>query len=256
MAARATRIGSQQLLSRRLGATSRQTTPALRSFFTSTQPASRSRLPSGSLQRGALFLFRTERSLLSRRFRSLRFKSDKPPPSQRPNPTPHLGSPEPALSLSQRLKKLSREYGWSALGVYLALTALDFPFCFLAVRALGTDRIGHYEHVAIEAFWSVARIPFPNLGKPNEQEGSSALSEIAAATEREGDLAWGDEINQAEAKNRGADATIWTQLALAYVIHKSFIFIRVPITAAITPKVVKTLRGWGWNIGKRKPKST
>jgi hypothetical protein len=43
---------------------------------------------------------------------------------------------------------------------------------------------------------------------------------------------------------------IWTQLALAYAIHKSFIFIRVPLTAAVTPKVVKTLRGWGWNIGK------
>lgn len=93
------------------------------------------------------------------------------------------------------------------MGVYLALTALDFPFCFLAVRALGTDRIGHYEHVVIEAFWNVARIPFPNLGKSNEQEGSSALSEVAAATEREGDLAWGDEIDQAEAKNRGADAS-------------------------------------------------
>ena len=43
---------------------------------------------------------------------------------------------------------------------------------------------------------------------------------------------------------------LWTQLALAYAIHKSFIFVRIPLTAAITPKVVKTLRGWGWNIGK------
>jgi N-terminal acetyltransferase 2 len=45
-----------------------------------------------------------------------------------------------------------------------------------------------------------------------------------------------------------------TQLALAYAIHKSFIFIRVPLTAAITPKVVKILRGWGWDIGKRTTK--
>lgn len=45
-----------------------------------------------------------------------------------------------------------------------------------------------------------------------------------------------------------------TQLALAYAIHKSFIFIRVPLTAALTPKVVKVLRGWGWNIGKRTSK--
>jgi hypothetical protein len=45
-----------------------------------------------------------------------------------------------------------------------------------------------------------------------------------------------------------------TQLALAYAIHKSFIFIRVPLTAAIIPKVVKVLRGWGWDIGKRTTK--
>ncbi len=47
-----------------------------------------------------------------------------------------------------------------------------------------------------------------------------------------------------------SNASLWTQLVLAYAIHKSFIFIRVPLTAAVTPKVVKTLRGWGWNIGK------
>jgi len=54
---------------------------------------------------------------------------------------------------------------------------------------------------------------------------------------------------------RGADEYawegVWTELALAYAIHKSFIFIRVPLTAAVTPKVVKMLRGWGWDIGKK-----
>ena len=73
------------------------------------------------------------------------------------NPTPHLNSPNPSLSLSQRLRKLSREYGWSAFGVYLLLTALDFPFCFATVRYLGTDRIGRYEHVVIE--WVKSVIP-------------------------------------------------------------------------------------------------
>jgi hypothetical protein len=49
---------------------------------------------------------------------------------------------------------------------------------------------------------------------------------------------------------------IWTQLGLAYIVHKSFIFVRVPLTAAVLPKVVKTLRSWGYNIGKKKPKKT
>ncbi|EPE29504.1 hypothetical protein GLAREA_00664 [Glarea lozoyensis ATCC 20868] len=62
---------------------------------------------------------------------------------------------------------------------------------------------------------------------------------------------WG--VEEAEAKNK-KDASLATQLALAYAIHKSFIFIRVPLTAAVTPKVVNTLRGWGWDIGKRTTK--
>lgn len=61
-------------------------------------------------------------------------------------PTPNLNSaaePEPK-TLGARMRKLSREYGWSAAGVYLALTAIDFPFCYLLVRYLGTERVGMF----------------------------------------------------------------------------------------------------------------
>jgi hypothetical protein len=57
--------------------------------------------------------------------------------------------PPPKPSLSARLKHLSKEYGYSALGVYLALSALDFPFCFLAVRTIGSERIGEYEEAVV-----------------------------------------------------------------------------------------------------------
>jgi hypothetical protein len=67
----------------------------------------------------------------------------------------HPPENEANLSLSGRLRKLSREYGWSALGVYLLLSALDFPFCFLAVRTLGTDRIGRWEHIVLSYIKSV-----------------------------------------------------------------------------------------------------
>ncbi|KAH7084797.1 hypothetical protein BKA63DRAFT_3098 [Paraphoma chrysanthemicola] len=193
------------------------------------------------------FLSPCQRSALARRGRFLRFKSDSPRPQQ-PNPTPHLGSPEPAPSLSQRLKKLSREYGWTAVGVYFALSVLDFPFCFLAVRLLGTDRIGHYEDVVKNAFWTVVRLAIPDAGRPSA--GAPATEDVAEATAREGHL------SAAEVAERSrADASIWTQLGLAYLVHKSFIFIRVPLTAAVLPKVVKTLRKWGYDIGKKKPKT-
>ncbi|KAJ5963359.1 uncharacterized protein N7479_003235 [Penicillium vulpinum] len=139
-------------------------------------------------------------------------------------------------SLSQRLKKLTREYGWAALGVYLGLSALDFPFCFAAVRLLGVERIGHYEHVVVGFVKDKLKGVWPQTGGSEAEDG-------------QGQLAQAEERNQEE-------ASIWTQLVFAYAIHKSFVFIRVPLTAAVTPKVVKTLRGWGWDIGKRKPKST
>lgn len=78
-------------------------------------------------------------------------------PSRGYNPTPTLNSPPPPLSLSQRLRKLSREYGWAAFGVYMLFTALDFPFCFAAVRYLGADRIGRYEHAVVE--WAKSAVP-------------------------------------------------------------------------------------------------
>ncbi|KAH7389665.1 hypothetical protein DE146DRAFT_173398 [Phaeosphaeria sp. MPI-PUGE-AT-0046c] len=223
----------------------RPSTPSLRTFFTATRPVSSSRIAQKSARQSGLLSLRYQQSNLFRHFRSLRFKSGKTPP-QRPDPTPHLGSPEPALSLSQRLKQLSREYGWTAVGVYFALSILDFPFCFLAVRLLGTDRIGHYEDAIKHAFWSAVRLAFPDAGK----KAPAIAEDVAEATAREGDIG----ALEAAVKS-GADASIWTQLGLAYLVHKSFIFIRVPLTAAVLPKVVKTLRSWGYNIGKKKPKS-
>ncbi|KAK7512107.1 hypothetical protein IWZ03DRAFT_316862 [Phyllosticta citriasiana] len=180
-----------------------------------------------------------------------RFKSDNASKSPKPDPTPNLGSPQPAPSFSQRMRKLSREYGWVALGVYLGLSVLDFPFCFLAVRMLGTDRIGRWEHAVIQGFWDLVHVAFPDLhkGQPKAEE---VLTPTEAGHVEDGAAHRVDEANKS---NTGDEATIWTQLALAYAIHKSFIFIRVPLTAAVTPKVVKVLRRWGWDIGKKKPKA-
>ncbi|KAF9693614.1 hypothetical protein EKO04_008492 [Ascochyta lentis] len=228
----------------------RPSAPLLRSFLSSTQHSASTRLPPKTLQHSALLYFRLQRSALARRLRSVRFNSNKPNASHH-DPTPHLGSPEPAQSLSQKLKALSKEYGWAALGVYLGLSALDFPVCFLAVRLLGTDRIGHYEEVVKDGFWNLIRLVFPNAGTTSAEKHAS--EETAEATLREGSLDAG-EVAAVKARN-GGDASIWTQLGLAYLVHKSLIFVRVPLTAAVLPKVVKTLRKWGYNIGKKKPKT-
>lgn len=69
-----------------------------------------------------------------------------------PNVTPTLGSPggpapEPT-TLRGRMAKLSREYGWSVVGVYFLLSALDFPFCYLLVKSVGVEKIGMWTQTA------------------------------------------------------------------------------------------------------------
>ncbi|KAF7953299.1 hypothetical protein EAE96_006510 [Botrytis aclada] len=157
-------------------------------------------------------------------------------------------------SLSGRMKKLSREYGWSVVGVYIFLSAADFPFCYLLVRTLGTDRIGEWEHTITSSIKSV----IPESIKTTFHEWRVAMqkaSQEVTGSDKLGEgvemAGWG--VEEAEERNK-RDASLGTQLALAYAIHKSFIFIRVPLTAAVTPKVVRTLRGWGWDIGKRTTK--
>ncbi|KYK60364.1 hypothetical protein DCS_01501 [Drechmeria coniospora] len=178
---------------------------------------------------------------------------------------------EEKLSLRDRLKKLSREYGWSAVGVYLALSVLDFPFCFLLVRVVGTDKIGAYVPD------TPAQVTDKMMTGKIEQRVVSSVSSVVPESVREklheywrsikgvetqtlGDdyisetvemAGWG--LEEAQERNQ-EEASLATQLALAYAIHKSFIFLRVPLTAAVTPRIVKVLRSWGWNIGKRVPK--
>ncbi|KAI9727088.1 MAG: hypothetical protein M1828_007289 [Chrysothrix sp. TS-e1954] len=204
-----------------------------------------------SLRRTPFFNVQYQRYLLRLFHQSLRRRAQPTPPT--PNPTPHLGSPQGSPSLGERMRKLSREYGWSAFGVYMALSALDFPFCFLAVRMLGTERIGRLEHTVVNAFWTAVRYPFHNAeetqGQTTPPKGNSGgFPEDPQLQE----WSWG--VDEAQKEANKSDATIGTQLALAYAVHKSFIFIRVPLTAAVTPRVVKVLRSWGWNIGKRRPK--
>ncbi|KAK3986320.1 hypothetical protein QBC44DRAFT_141602 [Cladorrhinum sp. PSN332] len=146
------------------------------------------------------------------------------------------------LSLGQKLKKLSREYGWTAVGIYFALSVLDFPFCFLLVRTVGTERVAHIEHIVVSNLQKI----IPERAQTAWRDWRQARRE---ATGQEDVVGHG--VAEAEERNKEEGASLATQLALAYAIHKSFIFIRVPLTAAITPKIVKTLRSWGWQIGKR-----
>ncbi|KAL9527150.1 hypothetical protein SMMN14_09152 [Sphaerulina musiva] len=151
-------------------------------------------------------------------------------------------------TLSGRMKEMSRKYGWTVTGIYLGLSVLDFPFCFLAVKWFGTERVAEIEHTIMDGFWNLAERAMPSLKERRLANEAATAAEDAAVEAREA----GEQVaEQAKHKNPG----LGTQLILAYGVHKSLIFFRIPLTLAITPKVVKKLRSWGWQIGKQKPKS-
>ncbi|KAK0614267.1 hypothetical protein B0T14DRAFT_393540, partial [Immersiella caudata] len=153
-------------------------------------------------------------------------------------------------TLGARLKKLSREYGWAAVGIYMTLSVLDFPFCFLLVRSVGTERIAEIEHIVVSNVKKVIPQSVQDKWHEFRQGRKEASDGDSAAPEGKEVVGWG--VKEADARTAQEGASLATQLALAYAIHKSFIFVRVPLTAAILPKVVKVLRGWGWEIGKRR----
>lgn len=117
-------------------------------------------------------------------------------------------SPSKTPSFSQRWRKLSREYGWAALGIYLLLSALDFPFCFAAVRLLGVERIGHYEHVIVE---STKRIfgPIWPRSEESDRNGDDASDDLAMVDSVE-DTSYNDHgVAEAQKRNAGEGASTY-----------------------------------------------
>lgn len=118
------------------------------------------------------------------------------------------------------MKQLIRDYGWTATGVYLLLSALDLPITFAAVHSVGQERLEDWELVIRE-----------KLGLKHEREAT--LIHKAAS---------------------GGKSLVWTELGIAYIIHKSLlVFLRVPITVAITPKVATKLGQWGFKVKRAMP---
>lgn len=131
------------------------------------------------------------------------------------------------------VKALIQEYGYSALGVYLMLSCIDFPACFVVVHSFGADKV---KQVQTDVMNYLKRITGLGHQKPAVVlDGGDSNANVVPEEERS---FW--------------ESPLFTEAIVAYALHKSLIFIRVPITAAITPSVVKQLRRWGFNVGRQK----
>ena len=116
------------------------------------------------------------------RLRNIRHNSNKPTPS-----AVQENGNAAQQSLSARFKELSRRYGYAAVGVYLGLSVIDFPFCFLAVRMVGPERVGEVEHAIVDAFWSLVSYVVPSMA-PESRTENETLVEAEARETRAVDL--------------------------------------------------------------------
>lgn len=147
------------------------------------------------------------------------------------------------------IKALVSQYGYSALGVYLALSCVDFPLSFLVVHHVGADKVKQVQDDVFTTVksWFGIKKPEPvlienesndhfQLGAKHEEPTSLQPLEPTEQT------MW-ESIYQ---------SPLFTEVIVAYALHKSLVFVRVPLTAAITPPIVAKLRSMGFQIGKQK----
>lgn len=200
------------------------------------------------------------------------------PPAEEQNDSNSGEQPDPdeppkKATIRERLRFLTRRYGWWALGVYLLASAVDFSLVFAAIHLLGADHIRGLEERLRRrlgmgdrkmedhevAAWPVPVVtPVEGTAKQVISGGVANNQDAARAAlrRREGDTdayptsaspssSTGAE-KPAQDKRKGNSA-LWTEAVLAYTIHKTLLLpFRVGVTAAITPSFVKYLVRMGW----------
>lgn len=150
-------------------------------------------------------------------------------------PIRKLSTPN-TIKKSSGLNALMKEYGYSALGVYFVLSMVDLPLCYLLVHSMGKDEVERYEN-KVKRFFGFGM----EQAELDRQQNARQVEGVSNAKEPEGQIP----------QNLFSDFS-WTEFALAYGLHKSLVFIRLPICAAITPSMVRLLRRWGFQIGATK----
>ncbi|CCD26226.1 Nat2p NDAI_0H00520 [Naumovozyma dairenensis CBS 421] len=129
------------------------------------------------------------------------------------------------------IKALMSKYGYTALFIYIGLTLIDLPLCFLLVHSLGKDKIEIYKEKAKKILGMKE--------KPITDDNEVVLDEN---DKKSGSLSRWDSFKR---------SPLLTEFLIAYGIHKSLIIVRLPLTAAITPGMVKILKHWGFQLGKK-----
>ncbi|KAK9453750.1 hypothetical protein V1511DRAFT_504393 [Dipodascopsis uninucleata] len=142
---------------------------------------------------------------------------------------------------------LTKKYGWPVVYVYLGLSALDYPFCFAFVHYIGQEKVGQLEHMAME------------YAKPVLDYVNQLLVSIGLKSQGSYGTSIDHEPNQtpdksSESTSKTGTPSLLTEMAIAYGVHKSLVFIRLPLAVAITPSILKFCEKYFPRLFKTGPK--
>ncbi|KAK9369337.1 hypothetical protein V1509DRAFT_620466 [Lipomyces kononenkoae] len=126
-------------------------------------------------------------------------------------------------------KRMSKKYGISVVYVYLGLSMLDFPVCFAVVHTLGQEKISEWEDIVSEYV------------KPVTEYVKDVLRSFGIKLPERQEHRPADDSEDTTTSIQHKPSLL-TEAAIAYGIHKSLIFIRLPAAVAITPPIVKFLQ--------------
>lgn len=173
--------------------------------------------------------------------------------------------PPKKATIRERLRFLTRRYGWWALGVYLLASLVDFSLVFVSIHLLGTEHIRELENKVRKYLGmgqreledhEVAVWPIPlGSGMAESPEGISRENNAESAklaakrVQRQEDVTpnQGQGNKSTSSSSSSGSGTLWTEALLAYTIHKTLLLpFRVGVTAAITPSFVKYMVKLGW----------
>ncbi|KAI9473858.1 MAG: hypothetical protein EXX96DRAFT_596826 [Benjaminiella poitrasii] len=154
-----------------------------------------------------------------------------------------------------KLKELTRKYGAVGIIVYVAVGCVDLGITLGVIQLAGLDKVKALERSVINTVYDVGERM--GLKEKNEQplilvtDGENNTLLTAASSDETGLIHSTDDT-----------PSFASVLILAYGIHKTLLLpVRIGITAAITPAVVRKLHQMGWAryfpklLGATKPKN-
>lgn len=140
------------------------------------------------------------------------------------------------------IKGLIAKYGYTSLATYLIIGAVDFAICFGVIHNIGEEALSlEYNNLKKKLgfeYKQEAQIheEFEEKRKIATEKREKAHANAEAITE--------DTSMYESVKTYSKELVnnyLFKEIIIAYGIHKSLIFIRLPITAAITPPIYKYL---------------